>query len=86
MRYLSSSSDDQMLKSPSEPEYVISFTDNAEKNIYRVILKNDGNVISEDNVSSENLEWIFAYGFYLMWYNLDDLKDQSIEIWGTISL
>jgi len=86
LRYLSSSSDDQMLKSPSEPEYVISFTDKAEKNIYRVILKDDGNVISEDNISSEKLEWIFAYGFYLMWYNLDDLKDQSIEIWGTISL
>jgi hypothetical protein len=51
-----------------------------------VILKDDGNVISEDNISSEKLEWIFAYGFYLMWYNLDDLKDQSIEIWGTISL
>lgn len=87
IRYLSSSSDDPILEAPSDLEYVVCFVDESEKNVYRVIVKYDGSIISEGKESMEELtSSIFAYGFYIMWYELDDLKDFSMEIWGTFSL
>lgn len=85
--YQSSASSDEYFKIPTEPEYVICFTDKDEKNIYRVILKPNGNIISDDKVSTEEMGFLSAL-YYIMWYSLDEideLKDKPIEIWGSFS-
>jgi hypothetical protein len=63
--YQSSASSDEYFKTPSEPEYVICFTDKDEKNIYRVILKPNGNIISDDKVSTEEMGFLSAL-YYIM--------------------
>lgn len=85
IRYLSSTASENYIKTPSEPEYVISFTDKSEENIYRAILKLNGDIVSEDKLSTTEIESNFlAALYYFMWYNLDDLNDlEAIEIWWT---
>jgi hypothetical protein len=80
LRYVSDVATDEMVKMPSEPEYVVILTDEAEENIYRVILKHNGDVLSESKISFEELESNFLmFGLYFMGYDLDDLKDQDLS-------
>ena len=82
LRYVSDAATDEMVKMPSEPEYVVILTDEAEENIYRVILKHNGDVLSESKISFEELESNFLmFGLYFMGYDLDDLKDQDLSFW-----
>lgn len=90
MRYISSSSSDEVMGVPykTEPEYVICFIDKSEENIYRVILKLDGSIISYDKTSIEDMGFLSSL-YYVMWYSLDEiekLKDKPIEFWGSFSL
>jgi len=90
IRFVSGSSSDESLKIFSEPQYVICFTDKSEENIYRVILKIDGTIISNDSISVEDMEDNFMVSLlYTEWYSLNEineLKDKPLEIWWSISL
>jgi hypothetical protein len=67
MRYISSSSSDEVMGVPykTEPEYVICFIDKSEENIYRVILKLDGSLISYDKTSIEDMGFLSSL-YYVM--------------------
>jgi len=88
IRYLENSPTVWMPKAPSKPEYIICFSDKSEKNTYRVILWLDGNIISEDKASIEEMGFLWSM-YYTMWYSIDEineLKNKPIEIWGSFSL
>ena len=86
--YQSSATSDEYFRIPSEPLYVICFTDNTEKNMYRVTIKPNGNVTSIDKISVEEMGFLSAI-YYVMWYSMDEineLKDKPLEIWWSLSL
>ena len=86
--YQSNASSDDYFKAPSEPKYVVCFSDKDEKYIYRAILRPDGSVISDDKAAIDEMGFLSSL-YYIMWYSLDEineLKDKSIEIWGSLSL
>ena len=88
IRYLENTPTFWMPKAPSKPEYIICFSDKSEKNTYRVILWLDGNIISEDKASIEEMGFLWLM-YYTMWYSIDEineLKNKPIEIWGSFSL
>jgi hypothetical protein len=63
--YQSSASSDEYFKIPSEPKYVVCFSDKDEKYIYRVILKPDGSVISDDKTAIDEMGFLFSL-YYVM--------------------
>lgn len=88
IRYLSSSSTDELMETPykTEPEYVVCFIDKSEENIYRVIVKYDGDIESEDKASIEEMgSNILIAIFYVMWYDINDIKDTELEFWWSFS-